>query len=216
MSSVEDQVRRRLQDRLVSAGVRRGDVALEVLYWLPSEFLDEYSRLFLKALSLPGDSGATGRDDNVVAKVKGGIGPKGAKRGERGTAGSMRALGGGKRYYKGEWIVKDEIALEIKERVDRRLRGLVVGVARMVRDEQQRASAGNEEGEEGGVLTVMGDGEGGGETRGSIPGNGQGEGGEGLGEGEIVRMRGKAGTRVCQRCGRIAGKGWVRCPYPHA
>lgn len=205
---IEDEVRRRLADRLRSAGIDEGRVAVEVLYWLPHEFLDSYRELFEKALSLGDGSGmrarrlaSGGEDENVVAKVKGGIGPKGNKRGERGTEGSMRAMGG-HRYYGGEWIVKDETAMEVKRRVDRRLVRIVQGVTEMVKrelmpdDQEGTPPSSIELVEREGVNLV--------------------EASQVAGVGRLVKMRGSESKRVCQDCGRIAKGDWIRCPYSHA
>jgi hypothetical protein len=183
MSAVDDEVRRRLQQRLASGGVRQREVAFEVMWWLPREFVEAYERLFLRALSL-GDEGVNPGGDGVdegriVAKVKAGL---------RGKAGSMAAQGGGKRY-KTEWIVKDERALEVKARVDRRLRRLVDGVWDQVLKE----------------------------SRGSTPGETHGSRGGSGGEGIELREMGKGKVRkVCRECGKMMRDDFVRCPYLHA
>lgn len=215
--NVEDQVRRRLQERLVAAGVGRSEVALEVLYWLPREFLEDYRALFMKALEL-GDGAKSGRGNGTeVAKIPSRL------RGKVPNAGGTGSGSGSGRFYRGEWIVADETALELKNRVDRQLKGLVRKMAALMAggfvggsqgDGSERESRGSRGGDAGGDRRH---GSRGGESHGSTPGVGvSASAGVGAGgEGRLVEMRGGNGKKVCKMCGRIAGRDWVRCPYPH-
>jgi len=192
--SIEDQVRLRLQSRLAGAGVKEREVAVEVLFWLPMEFVKEYEQLFARALSLGDRSslqGMAGDEGRSVKKVKSSL----HTRKPKGEAGAGKA-----RVYRGEWIVKDEIALEIKKRVDRRLRGVVQGVREQVLRELKKeiAARGSRGGEETGR-----------EIHGSTPGSVGSEELETIGSGSGARKR-------CQRCGKLMKGDWVRCPYPHA
>lgn len=190
--SIEDQVRLRLQARLAAAGVAEGDVAKEVLFWLPMEFVREYEQLWARALEL-GDRSSlgamSGDEGRSVKKVKSSLHTR---------RGRGEARGGGGKVYRGEWIVKDEIALEIKKRVDRRLKGIVQGVTDQVLREKGLRKALR------GRANIPGE-----ETHGSTPGSLGEDVLEVVGEGSRARKR-------CQRCGRIAKGEWVRCPYPHA
>lgn len=125
---IDELVRRRLQEILVAAGFDERRVALEVLFWMPSEFVKEYERLFHRALHLGDgdDQEKAGADEGrLVAKVKDDTRARG-KRDKDGVMvpGNVRGARGGKKY-KLEWVVKDEEALELKKRVDARLRQLV-------------------------------------------------------------------------------------------
>lgn len=140
---IEEEVRRRLADRLASAGVDQGRVSLEVLYMLPPEFVREYTRLFHKALreDLAGNGGGMGKDEGQIKKKAGVVkrhrrvraekGEDGYEEGEdRAVPGSDRGAQAGGKRYKNHWIVKDETALEVKVRVDRKLVRLIQSTAR--------------------------------------------------------------------------------------
>lgn len=194
--NVRDQVRAQIQELLVSAGVDQGRVAVEVLFWLPKEFLDAYQDLYMRALHLGDgdDKEKAGEDEGrIKAKVDGKL---------RGTArGLGMGVGGGKRYKK-EWVVKDERALEVKGRVDRVLKELVLAEMRKFmeeRREEKRRRGGESRGDGGGV----------GQTHGGTPGVGGGV------LVEFVRKDGSVGKR-CRDCGKIASRDWARCPYLHA
>lgn len=204
---VADKVRVRLQEILNSAGVDQGRVGIEVLYWMPAEFVRLYEELFMRGLHLgDGDDGEKAGEDEgrIVAKVKSD---------RRGKKGSMAAQGGGKRY-KTEWIVKDEKALEIKRRVDRKLvellrRELRMGWGEKKSQVRETMKKDVERGE--GFLTGRDFVEAlqGNQTHGSIPGEQRGD---------LVPMSNGRGLIKyrCRDCGKIAASDWVRCPFPHA
>ena len=123
---IENQVRRRLQDVLSSGGMGSDGVAKEVLYWLPAEFIDWYRDLFLQALVLPNDStdrrSRRSDRDSELGRTK--VDEKEWK----GKALAGGAGGRGKGRFNGEWIVKDEVALDKLRDVNQSLRDLVLGV----------------------------------------------------------------------------------------
>lgn len=192
---VRDATRAQIQELLVSRGVNQGRVALEVLFWLPIEFVEAYQQLFMEALHL-GDG-----DDQEKAGADEGRIPKNSKVGKsdmlrasgtRGgasvgelemTPGSNRAAQPGKKY-KVEWVVKNERALEIKKRVDRRLRDLVRRERERVDQGREGSPGGNPREEDGGI--------------------------------EERRVTGGKILRRCRECGRIVKGDWVRCPFSHA
>jgi hypothetical protein len=181
----DDEVRRKYQDFLASAGISEGRVATEVLYWLPHEFMEGYRELFHQALIL-GDgtkSGVNRLGENVVRKVTKERGKKGSMRATQGTAPGM---GGG-------WVIRDERALEVKRRVDRALVSLIGRTRNRVY---------------GGAKRVEREGE---ESHGSIPGV------VGVDESErgLVTVRGGGHRKCCRTCGKLAGNGWVICPFNH-
>lgn len=193
----EDQLRLRLQEAMVSAGVGQGRVALEVLYWLPKEFMEDYQRLYMRALHLGDgdDQEKAGADEGrIKAKVRGEL---------RGTKKGLGAGVGGGKKYKREWVVKDEQALEIKARVDRVLRGLVQKETRKVGNRGSTPGGG----ERAGV----------GERAGESPGRRGGgklmEVPQGVGDRRLVAMGDK---KRCEGCGKIASSDWVTCPFPHS
>jgi hypothetical protein len=105
---------------LAGAGVGYNQIAKEVLYFLPRDFLDIYEEVW--------HAGVAGKDD-------GGTGARGAAQAETGRVGKAAtrnvpggmqiSSGGAKRKgYKKYWVIADEEALELKDRLDKRLRGL--------------------------------------------------------------------------------------------
>lgn len=200
---IEDQVRLRLQSRLVSAGVRRGDVALEVLFWLPDSFMQEYQDLFMRALRLGDEGTGAGKDEGrLLTRQR----ADGKEVGEEGKNGIVLKQGEHKgaspqKKYKTEWVVKDEQALEVKKRVDRRLEGLISRVWRQVMEaEGERENAGHDEQSSWGNPR--------GESHGS-------RGGDRLGK-IVERKMGDQVRRVCRDCGKLMKGEWAQCPYPHA
>lgn len=190
---IRDQVRTQVQELLSSAGVDQGRVALEVLYWMPVEFLEDYRDLFMRALHLGDgdDRDKAGADEGrLVKKVKPEI---------RGKKGGMHATGGGKRY-KTEWVVKDEKAMDVKRRVDNKLKNLVRQLQGMDGMDGMDAGRGRQSrGSRGG--------------HGSSPGEYPREAEGGISE---VPITGGKVLRKCKGCGRIMKGDWVRCPFQHS
>jgi hypothetical protein len=179
----DDEVRRKYQDFLASAGISENRVATEVLYWLPHEFMEGYRELFHQALIL-GDgtkSGVNRLGENVVRKVTK----------ERGKKGSMRATQGSAPGMGGGWVIRDERALEVKRRVDRALVSLIGRTRGRVYGKRVET--------EGEKLV---------EREGGTPG-GVGE------ERGLVTVRGGGHRKCCRTCGKLAGNGWVICPFTH-
>lgn len=107
---VEEGVEKRLKDMLSSGEITFGRASLELLYYVPRAFRDAYVETFLTAIGGE-DMGTAGR------------GRAAAEAGALGRA-KGRARGSTKRTWRGEFIVKDERALRLKERADKRLRAL--------------------------------------------------------------------------------------------
>lgn len=112
-------------DFLAAAGVSADRMALEVLYWLPQDFLDLYQELYMRGLR--GTDGGTG--DRGRAATETGELAKAARKTTR--DGSFAGSGGGGKRYKKYWVVADERALELKTKIDKRLRSMT----RDIRDE---------------------------------------------------------------------------------
>lgn len=217
---IEDRVRSRLQERLVSAGIDQGRVSVEVLFWLPSGFIREYQALYMRALKLgDGDGGQKAGADEGQIKAK----VKSADRGKDKGRG-LAAHGGGKRY-KTEWVVKDEEALEVKRRVDRALVRVIGreldrlaretgggGMGITAREAMEGMEKGMEKAGHAGRGAGMKARDFVGESQGDSPGVGRGDK-----EGVLVPLsarKGKAKKR-CRDCGKIASDDWARCPYSH-
>lgn len=128
MSSAEDaierEVRKRLAERLVSAGVDNGRVSLEILYLLPPEFVRAYVSLWDRALG-PGHGVAN--PNSGMGEAAAASRPQRIKTGGRGTDATRDAFsrgaggGGGGKRHREFWVVRDEGALTVKSSVDRKL-----------------------------------------------------------------------------------------------
>jgi hypothetical protein len=118
---LDEAVTRRLTEIFASAGVDSSRASLEVLYLLPRDFLIAYAELFEKALKLT--EGGLGGADDIERRAAG----RSADKGKRPMVGG----GSAGRRYKEHWVVRDSGALELKGRLDKRLRGL----GREVREE---------------------------------------------------------------------------------
>jgi hypothetical protein len=109
---LDEAVTRRIAEIASAAGVPHARASLEVLYYLPKDFLQRYTELFDACLKLDsgGVGGHGGEGENQVAHVSS------QYRGRRPMVGA-----GGKRY-KEYWVVKSDDLLDAKRRVDKRLR----------------------------------------------------------------------------------------------
>lgn len=101
-------------DMMASAGVDHRRMAQELLFFLPRGFCDAYEQLWYRGVAAKGtDGGSDERGRSNLAKAELGR----AQGGGKGGAGKRRSH---KRY----WVIADEQALEVKDRIDKRLRGL--------------------------------------------------------------------------------------------
>lgn len=106
----EQMARTRFADMMSSAGVGSHRMGQELYYMLPQGFIDAYEILFIRCFG--------GKDD-------GGVGARGASQAEQGQLqkGKAAAKTNGKKYKK-HWVIADDKAVNIKEKVDKRLRAL--------------------------------------------------------------------------------------------
>lgn len=117
----EAMAEKRFTEMMASAGVGYNQMAKELLFFLPKAFLDAYEQLWYR--------GFAGKDD-------GGTGARGRATDEASRVGKasgkgLQGLGGAKRKtYKRYWVIADEEALLVKDRMDKRLRGM----AREIKD----------------------------------------------------------------------------------
>lgn len=101
-------------DMMASGGVDHRRMAQELLFFLPRGFCDAYEQLWYRGVAAKGtDGGSDERGRSNLAKAELGR----AQGGGKGGAGKRRS-------HKKYWVIADERALEIKDRVDKRLRGI--------------------------------------------------------------------------------------------
>lgn len=122
---LDDKVRARLAEIRASAGVPHAQVSLDVLYFLPRAFLEQYADMFTRAVKADGGEDARNRSQHEAGEVGKATG---------GTTG-----GAGKRYKK-TFVVLDERALNLKTLVDKRLRMIARDIEAGLSGEQVKAS----------------------------------------------------------------------------
>lgn len=141
---VAEQVSSAMTQAAAAAGVPHSRAALEALYLLPKDFLDRYTELFDASLKLAGmgpsevlaKTGELGREPGNN-DLKGTT--KGLRHDSGANAGSAPHLGSGSgRRFRKDWVVLDDDALELKGRIDRRLRA----IGRDIREELAQSANG--------------------------------------------------------------------------
>ena len=113
--TLDDKVRSRLAEIRAAAGVPHSQISMEVLYFLPKNFIQVYGELFTRAVKSDG-----GEDARSAQQVDGATVGKVAVR----KTGAGPTIGAAKKRYKKTFVVLDEKALDIKGRMDKRLRGM--------------------------------------------------------------------------------------------
>lgn len=129
-SAIEREVQRRLVDAMVSAGVPQGRISLEVLYFLPTDFVRAYRKLHEAAL-LETVAGAGGGDPGRSPA-------KGRTVGE-----GLKARAGGRRY-RTWWSIRSERAFRLKGSVDRKLLRLAKEIDRELADLRRKGDGDGE------------------------------------------------------------------------
>lgn len=115
---IKAAVEKRFAEMMAAAGVDTRRAALQVLYYLPDGFVENYELLFDRALKITGES--TGGGDEASAGTLGK-----APSGTSGSKGNKTQLRGGQgKKYKLYWTILDDDLLDFKHRVDKRLRAL--------------------------------------------------------------------------------------------
>lgn len=116
-SQIELEVQRRLTEALVAAGVSHGRISLEVLYMLPPEFVEAYTRLFWQAFQEPlreSGSGKGPNGGNTKKKVPSTVV----------SSGVMSAANNGGKRFRTYWTIRNEDAFNRKKAIDRALKRL--------------------------------------------------------------------------------------------
>lgn len=117
MATEDDKVRIRIAEIMSSGGVGYNQISLEILYLLPVEFINRYIEVWEKAMGpgikAPGDAMAHDAElgkANTDTKKKGQVVGAGA--------------GGVTKRFKRILTIRDERALMLKDRMDKRLRNM--------------------------------------------------------------------------------------------
>jgi hypothetical protein len=140
---IENEVRKRMAERLSAAGVNRGRISLEVLYWLPADFVRVYMQVVEMALrmddSLSSSAGSGVGDEGraTIAKVGGGPARGSGAGGLFTRSSGAHAKGGGGRYMR-HWLVKDDDMMKLKSSIDRRIRRVIEDA---IRDHREQLDA---------------------------------------------------------------------------
>jgi len=202
---IEDEVRKRLSERLASGGVASSRISQEILFMLPSEFVRMYCELYDRCFGpIMVGVGDGGKDEGRI-KRKGGAVGKGSEMKTRKMSG---AQGGGKRFVQGNVPIKDEESLEKKRRLDRKL---VRSVEESLRGTRRGGGEPSHVTDRHGAVGA-----------GRFP-DGQAKLSEGVGKGQIGQIghgeasveqqSGNSQNRQCPECGRWMGPSWIRCPF---
>lgn len=117
-----------------TVGVRADRVALEVLYYLPPEFLEAYEQLFHAAFGVPAGGSVGDKEGGMTVDLQRSKRKDGTAR-EVTSGDTAKAVGkavgatsGGGKKYREYWVVQSEVALRKKYRLDAKLKELAVGV----------------------------------------------------------------------------------------
>jgi len=213
MRMAEELATKRFTDMMASAGVDHQRMALEVLFFLPPDFVNIYRELWYEGIGGKDDGGSSGRGRSAEENGKLGKArvPGGGSLGDGRKQRIHVSSGGAKRKsYKEHWVVLDEDVLRIKDKVDKRLRA----VARDAREElhwvlearrrEAEEAAGGKAGTENGAGA---EGRTGGRT------GAQSSTGGRTGAGTGATGRAARSTARCGGCGRMVGSGWKFCSY---
>lgn len=126
--------RQMFTDMMSSAGVGHNRMAIEVLFFMPKQFADQYSRMFHAALQADAGAARKGERDRQVGDLGRAAGSNteswgAGGRDSKGGSGSdeqmqVRAVNHAKSGSKGggHWHMNDERASALKSKIDRRLR----------------------------------------------------------------------------------------------
>jgi len=177
-------------EMLQSGGLAESRLGLEILYLLPADFVKFYSALFHRALVV--------RDESVMHGRSGGLGKaKGAQGIVTGSDVGAQAKGSGKKWKNTPMAVGNEVALRVKEGVDKELIALVRSGTRQLSAAKTAQGSGTGH---GGERTANG-------GTGALQCNG------------TIRVLGVAGqgpdgvtAPAVRKCRRFLKDGWEYCP----
>lgn len=138
-AQVDAMVRSRLAGMMAAGGVSHAVASQELLFLLPPEFARAYELLFDTALKLDSGShtGAGIRQGEIGkgpadAPLPGTV--KGLRVDSGKNAGSAPRVGAGGKRYKNNWTVRDDKALALKHRLDKRLRAMAREITELLED----------------------------------------------------------------------------------
>lgn len=159
-------------DLMADAGLSGRSMRLELMNWIPADFRDQYMALTTRAL----------RDTDGGMAARGESGRRTGDLGRAAAPSGWKAGGAGQKKYKTYWTIQDEAALELKSKIDRRLRSIAREIKFQLSDE---GNGGNNEGNKG--ESKVGDNK--------VGASGQGN---------------KMGSR-CDKCKVITSPSWKYC-----
>ena len=126
----QQMAERMFTDMMAAAGVSARSMMAELLYWVPDEFRDMYFAVTVQALR--GTDGGT-EERNRAGDETAAVGKA-----------ARKTHGGGGKKYKKYWVVADEDMLELKSRMDKRLRQMAREMREILEQNELFASAARE------------------------------------------------------------------------
>lgn len=128
VDALDDKVRARLAEIRAAAGVAESQVTMEVLFFLPKAFIEQYADMFTRAVK--SDGGESTR--NAAQQAAGDLGKA------TGVRGGAKA---GQKRYKKSFVVMDEKALDLKSMIDKRLRMMARDIQTMLAGGEMRKAS---------------------------------------------------------------------------
>lgn len=126
----EQMAERRFTEMMASAGVSSRTMMAELLYWIPDDFRDMYIAVTVQALR--GTDGGT-EERNRAGDETAAVGKA-----------ARKTTGGAGKKYKKYWTVADEDLLELKTRMDKRLRQMAREMKEILEQKELFAQAARE------------------------------------------------------------------------
>lgn len=178
-----------------NSGLGMRNAAQQVFYFMPTDFTVAYEEMWYKGTAgkdgggdgsggMSASGGSSAQETAAVGKAR----VKNEWAGGKNRAMFISDAGAKRKGYKKYWFIADEEALQLKDRVDKRLRAIARDI-RDTLDNRDESTIGKTDGLNGGSGTSMG---------------GSAGGSSGSGTGFAAR---------CGKCGRAVKVDWNHCPF---